>query len=379
MIRYPKSRHRSRYSTTVASGLLAAFGLLASQGGCAPDDPVRVYESVPPTRELDAGFDSEEGEPKFRMIVAIGEVTGAMWFFKMTGTLEQIEAVEPAWNEFLQTVKFVDGEPQWTLPDDWMEAPSPSAMRFATLMTGKGDRAVEISVSSLPPGQPLVANVNRWRGQLGLRPIDGLQMHMALSTFPGDGTTFRVYDARGPRLETGMGGAPLARSMQPPGDEPETPFAEAAAGTPGDETAKPESIDFREPSGWTVGKRTSFVAGRWTHEANGEKAELSLLNMNPTDESWRLNVEAWARQIELSPEPDVAEITESITVAGRPARLARLEGSTDAVLVAMFEDTRGGGWVLKLAGSPKVVNEHRETFDSFLDGVQFRDETGGQK
>ncbi len=59
----------------------------------------------------------------------------------------------------------------WDLPKGWSEA-RPGGMRFATLkppVTGK----VDVSVIMLPgtAGGEL-GNVNRWRGQVGLPPID---------------------------------------------------------------------------------------------------------------------------------------------------------------------------------------------------------------
>ncbi len=60
---------------------------------------------------------------------------------------------------------------QWDLPKGWTEA-RPGGMRFATLKptaTGK----VDVSVIMLPgtAGGEL-GNVNRWRGQIGLPPVD---------------------------------------------------------------------------------------------------------------------------------------------------------------------------------------------------------------
>jgi hypothetical protein len=59
----------------------------------------------------------------------------------------------------------------WDLPKGWSEA-RPGGMRFATLkppVTGK----VDVSVIMLPgTGGGELGNVNRWRGQVGLAPID---------------------------------------------------------------------------------------------------------------------------------------------------------------------------------------------------------------
>lgn len=347
--------------------------VLTTSPGCAPDDPITVYESVPVTRQLDKGFDAAESAARYRMIVAIGQQPDATWFFKLTGTVEQVTSVETAWTDFLKSVRYSDGNPQWTLPEAWRQEASTSSMRFATIMTGEGNEAGEISVSSLPPGQSLTANVNRWRGQLGLRPIDDLQMFLALRDFQGDQAEFRVYDASGPKLDTGMGGAPFA-NLAGGNDEAKavvSPHDGAMVPAAGDEPPPPESIGFREPPGWTAGKRTTFVAGRWSLPTDSGSLELSLLNMKPTAESWKLNVEAWARQVGISPEPDVEEITEEATVNDVSGRRARLDGPEGSVVVVMFEDLRGNGWVLKLAGSRADVDAQGAVLDEFLQSVSF--------
>jgi hypothetical protein len=62
------------------------------------------------------------------------------------------------------------GALKWALPKGWTETPG-SGMRYATL-TPPGAGKLEMSVVVLPGpagGEP--ANVNRWRGQIGLPPL----------------------------------------------------------------------------------------------------------------------------------------------------------------------------------------------------------------
>ncbi len=75
--------------------------------------------------------------------------------------------------------EFNVGEPQsqaparevvWTLPPSWREVETTAQMRIATLMTESG---LEVAVTAFPGDVGgLVANVNRWRGQIGLEPTD---------------------------------------------------------------------------------------------------------------------------------------------------------------------------------------------------------------
>lgn len=62
------------------------------------------------------------------------------------------------------------GELAWTLPAGWRQAPG-EGMRRATILIPSADGPVELSVVVLPgPAGGELANVNRWRGQLGLGP-----------------------------------------------------------------------------------------------------------------------------------------------------------------------------------------------------------------
>jgi hypothetical protein len=66
-----------------------------------------------------------------------------------------------------------DGSLKWRLPKGWTSERG-SGMRFATIKPSTpGDGKVEVTVVMLqgPAGGEL-ANVNRWRGQIGLAPID---------------------------------------------------------------------------------------------------------------------------------------------------------------------------------------------------------------
>ncbi len=60
---------------------------------------------------------------------------------------------------------------KWSLPKGWNETPG-SGMRYATL-TPPGPGKIEVSVVVLPGAAGgEMANVNRWRGQIGLPPQD---------------------------------------------------------------------------------------------------------------------------------------------------------------------------------------------------------------
>jgi len=85
---------------------------------------------------------------------------------------------------------------RWTLPSGWKETPG-AGMRLAT-WTPPGGLKTEGTVVSLPgdSGGDL-ANVNRWRGQIGLPPTDEASMAAARTTLSTKAGRVAVYDFTG--------------------------------------------------------------------------------------------------------------------------------------------------------------------------------------
>lgn len=97
----------------------------------------------------------------------------------------------------------------WRLPEGWSEVPATSAMRLATLMVEvPGGDPVEVAVTSFPGdvGGDL-ANVNRWRGQMGLEPLAQENLEAALDRFSSPGYAgyfLRIDGATGTMLAAGI-------------------------------------------------------------------------------------------------------------------------------------------------------------------------------
>jgi hypothetical protein len=65
-----------------------------------------------------------------------------------------------------------DANPQWQVPAEWETLPAGS-MRRASFRADGPEGPLDISVTSFPGDVGgLLANVNRWRGQVGLPPVD---------------------------------------------------------------------------------------------------------------------------------------------------------------------------------------------------------------
>lgn len=86
--------------------------------------------------------------------------------------------------------------PGWTVPAGWAKLEQQKPMRYATYKAGEGATAVEVVLSTFPGDVGgLHANVNRWRGQVGLPPItpDELAANVKAFEVPGfTGNTMRL-------------------------------------------------------------------------------------------------------------------------------------------------------------------------------------------
>jgi len=85
------------------------------------------------------------------------------------------------------------GSLKWSLPKGWSEVPG-EGMRFATFKSpvpGKNEATVVV-LPGAAGGE--LANVNRWRGQIGLGPIDETALTTARMVVKSKAGALNVYD-----------------------------------------------------------------------------------------------------------------------------------------------------------------------------------------
>lgn len=144
-----------------------------------------------------------------RIIAAALKRPGNVWYFKMTGPDEAVQAEREKFLAFLASTSIVAPEvaapaasmmagqmppmsapmappmsapmaggggggaprPEWTVPEGWQDLGS-SGMRAATFSITDADGSAEVSVIPFPGTVGTVeSNVDRWRGQVGLNPV----------------------------------------------------------------------------------------------------------------------------------------------------------------------------------------------------------------
>jgi len=184
-----------------------------------------------PAQLYDIAGKNPSGGGAERILGVIQHRDGTAWFYKMTGDADLVEQQKPAFVEFLKSLNFGaaapaqaempaanpaasgnmgalpsdafpahtaqdlnlksgnlglsdstvsantiplvshDGQPNWQVPVGWQEVAAGQFLVAKFTLTGDGGATAAVNVSSSPgDGGGLAANVNRWRGQLGLSP-----------------------------------------------------------------------------------------------------------------------------------------------------------------------------------------------------------------
>src|SRR3982751_5328074 len=156
-----------------------------------------------------------------RIIAAMVTTANATLFFKMRGNADLSEAQK---GEFIKWVAAVcnaqtqAGPPQmaaappqttsapqvkWTTPGGWTEVP-PSSMRYASFSApADNGQKIDISVVTFPgDGGSDADNINRWRGQMGLAPVDANAVTSQVAPLKTADTTFSTTDIAGDKTRT---------------------------------------------------------------------------------------------------------------------------------------------------------------------------------
>jgi hypothetical protein len=111
---------------------------------------------------------------------------------------------------------------EWRLPEGWQPVADSKAApgRYATLRIESKDKpSLDLHVDKFPGAVGgLLANVNRWRGQVGLAPIEDNELDKDTRKENFNGNPVTVVRLVGPGGKAGGSGAPF---MNLPGAAPE--------------------------------------------------------------------------------------------------------------------------------------------------------------
>ncbi len=96
----------------------------------------------------------------------------------------------------------------WEVPEGWVLDPTPRQMRIATYLADTQSGPTEIAITRFPGDVGgVLANINRWRGQMGLEPVSETGLESTISRFetPGfSGYETRIDSDRGVMIAVGV-------------------------------------------------------------------------------------------------------------------------------------------------------------------------------
>jgi hypothetical protein len=135
------------------------------------------------------------------------------WVFKLQSEKELADKQAEAFDRLIRTVRLTGKQAkpiEWTLPDGWTEQePTPRQQQFGRVVTlrPKDSPLVEVAVSQARGS--LLDNVNRWRGEVGLKPVAAAELEQATKSLDVNGVKVTIVDVSGPlapkRGPMGMG------------------------------------------------------------------------------------------------------------------------------------------------------------------------------
>jgi hypothetical protein len=290
-------------------------------------------------------------------------------------------------------------------PPHWKKLPPSAMLLMKYQIEGEGGASVEVTFSTLrsAPGG-LLANINRWRGQLGQPPFEDATLKENTSTVPSgfgdavlvdieglapgadaakDGRLIGAIAEQGPNawFFKLRGNPDLAaaekenfiawiQTVKPDASAPAVPVAPAAeAPVP----AGDGSVSWQLPEGWKVVSGSSArYATLQVSGADGSTGELAISHF-PGDVGGDLaNVNRWRQQLSLPPiaESGLAPLITKVTAGPETFSLVDVKGPQNRLASAW---TRHGPdtWFFKFTGPDAVVGAEKANFTAFLESVRF--------
>ncbi len=300
----------------------------------------------------------------------------------------------------------------WSVPPGWRELPG-DAMRFAAFSVSEAHPDIVATVIPLgPESGGLIANINRWLGQIGSPEIDETKLVEILTRRTIGGAEAAYAELSGPGKEEGpmrllgailphdkrvwffklSGPAELVTAQQAnfnalldsiklnsasPGDENQTD-ANPSSVNP----AAGASVGFKLPPGWTQQSEKPLRIVSFTVAQDQQSAEVIVSSLPAGSGTYEENVNRWRGQVGLPP-LSAGETSPSsvIRLDDVPeARYFDLVGPDNAPdrkrLLLVWAAHGQEWWFIKMLGPESLVAAQRDAFKSFLDSFRFHPSEG---
>ncbi len=319
---------------------------------------------------------------------------------------------------------------QYTLPAGWVTK-APTAMRVASFGISEAGKQAEVSVipmSGMAGGN--LANVNRWRGQVGLAPVseDAVQNITEKVVIAGqDADLFDIAGTGSERIIASVlhrddtawffkltGEAALVKAQKaafiaflnsvtfgaaavpatdlnqlppshPPidGMNPGSPNSLSPAPSTTEETsggAEAGKPVWTVPADWQEAPVSQFLIAKYVIADNsGGQAAVNVSSLGGDGRGLLPNVNRWRGQLGLAPvtDADVANLP-TFDASGGKATLIEYSGTDartgqPARLVGVVLPLGGQTWCYKLMGEAGMVTRQKDAFIKFVQSANYPD------
>jgi hypothetical protein len=307
----------------------------------------------------------------------------------------------------------------WKTPESWTEVP-PGEMREASFkIQGQNGKQADVSVIPLP-GMPGTddANVNRWRGQVGLPPVSPEELKKSAESVEAASQPAQLYDIAGQNPGNGeaarilgviqhrddavwffkmTGDTDLVGQQKPAfitflksvsfttavqtGLPPAHPSPDDMGTliTPAASISSEGKPNWQVPAGWQEVSGGQFLVTKFNITGDSGAAAAVNISRSPGEGGGLVgNVNRWRGQLGMAPLSE-AEVNKSVTamdVPGGKAQLVDMSGTDartgqPAWLVGIAVSQSGQTWFYKLMGDAKVVEAQKEAFTQFVQTVKY--------
>jgi len=316
----------------------------------------------------------------------------------------------------------------WTTPTGWSQVP-PSEMRVASFkVTDAKGKQADVSIvplSGMAGGD--FANVNRWRGQVGLPDAPDDELQSAAENVEAGGQPATLYDLGGKDATTGQpsrilgaiqhrdgtswffkmtGDGDLVEQQKPvfldflktlsfgsaqaqtqlppdemnPQDQPALPAGHPPIGDmSASTTTGPISHDgqpnWEVPAGWQEVNGGSFLVAKFALTGDGgTAADVNVSSSAGDGGGLAPNVNRWRGQLGLPLEDEISTVT--FTVPDGQAQMVEFSGTNaesgkPAEIVGVMVTQPDRTWFYKLMGDPNLVAGQKAAFTTFVKDTKY--------
>jgi len=367
--------------------------------GCSDELAVREYSVA---KRQNALASSSVGQAVEQQILGVIVPRGeSAWYFKMMDDPKKLEKHEADFRLIVEKVRFeASGEPQFELSEGWTKEEVRSVV-FARLKNNADGVIATVTQLSAPTEdesswrESVFANVNRWRDQLSLSPMDWERMEPELEELPiltqGNAKAYFVSLVGKKSAGGGMGSALFMNQGAGAGVMPGQPTSgqRPPSGAPAGQSANTPSssgpvsgtppqpgptLSYIAPEGWSELAASGIRRAVFSIE-DGQGEPLSVI-VSTASVKPEAMVDMWLEQVgkEATDEArqQVAEQTQTESVNDVESLVYEVNGAEgDSILVARIPWTEQEALFVKITGKTERLDAQRAAFMQLVKSMKW--------